>query len=262
MVDFLDTLAKDARKTIDEGYYEVPKQGSTEFRSLKKAILECIGVPIIAEVKVASLSLGVIKENADVEKIAVVMENSGVAGISVLTEPKHFRGSLKSFVKIRRRVELPLLMKDVITSPLQLEAASRIGANAVLLIQGLFDRRYCEYDVHEMIAYAHSRDLEVLLEVHSQHELLLARDTNADLMGINNRDLGTLEVSLETTKRIMEKNDLHGKVVVSESGIKTPADISFLRDQGVHAFLIGTSIMMSDNVEGQIREFRAAYGPS
>ena len=259
MADFLDTLGQDAKKTINEGYYKVAEQSPVKFLSLKKAILECKGVPIIAEIKVASPSLGMIKEKADVEKIAVDMENGGAVGISVLTEPKHFKGSLGSFVKVRQKVELPLLMKDIIIASSQLEAASKIGANAILLIQALFDRGYCEYGVDEMIAYAHSRNLEVLLEVHTEKEFLSALYTDADLIGINNRNLGTLEVNLETTRRIMKAFGSQGKIVVSESGIKTRDDLRLLRDHGVRAFLIGSSIMLSDDIGRAVEEFTAAY---
>jgi len=260
MVDFIDVLVRDVKKSIDKGYYEVTVQSTTTFVSLKKAILECKHAPIIAEVKVASPSLGVIRENADVEKIAMAMQNGGATGISVLTEPKHFKGSLSSFIKIRERVKLPLIMKDVIISKTQLEAASRNGANAVLLIEALFKRGYCECDIHSMIAYAHSRNLEVLLEAHTEDEFLLALNTDADLIGINNRNLETLKVNLETTKGILQKIDSPEKIIVSESGIKTPTDIRFLHEQGVHAFLIGSAIMASNDIEKKVREFVSAYG--
>ena len=126
-------------------------------------------------------------------------------------------------------------MKDIIISPTQLETASKIGANAVLLIEALFERKYCEYDVHEMIAQAQSKNLEVLLEAHNEDEFRSAVNSDADLIGINNRDLGTLEVDLGVTKRILEKNDAHGKIVVSESGVKTSADLRFLHECGAHA---------------------------
>ncbi len=259
MADFLDILGLDAKKTITEGYYEVAERNTVKFISLKKAILEAKGIPIIAEIKVASPSTGIIKEKADVENIAGGIESGGAVGISVVTEPKHFQGSLESFVKVRRKVKLPLLMKDIVVASLQLDAASKMGANAILLIQSLFDRGYCKHEVQEMISYAHSRDLEVLLEVHNENEFKSAIQTDADLIGINNRNLGTLEVNLETTKKIMNALDSKGKIVVSESGIKTRSDIEFLRDQGVRAFLIGSSIMLSNNIKRSVREFTTVH---
>jgi indole-3-glycerol phosphate synthase len=186
------------------------------------------------------------------------MEKGGAVGISVLTEPKHFQGSLRSLVEARKAVQLPILMKDIILSPLQLETAANLGANTVLLIEALFDRGYCDYGVHDMIGRAHSKGLEVLLEAHSAEEFRFAVATHADMVGINNRDLGTLKVDLNVTERILERNGAEGKIVISESGIKTPADLRFLRRCGAHAFLIGSAIMLSNNVENKVKEFVSA----
>jgi len=258
MADFLDVLARDAKETINEGYYAVSTQISTPSISLKKAILKSKNIPIITEIKVASPSLGTIRKGVNPKKVAVAMENGGAVGISVLTEPKHFEGSLVSLIKVRKAVKLPILMKDIIISLTQLETASKIGANTVLLIEALFERKYCECDLHEMIAQAQSKNLEVLLETHNEDEFQSAINSDADLIGINNRNLGTLKVDLEVTKKILEKNDAHKKIVVSESGIKTPADLHFLRGCGAHAFLIGSTIMMANNIEKKVKEFATA----
>jgi len=255
MADFLDVLARDAKETINNGYYEVSTQISTPSISLKKAIIENKNIPIITEIKAASPSLGTIKKIFSPEEVARAMEKGGAVGISVLTEPKHFKGSLFSLTKVRKAVKLPILMKDIIIRPTQLETASKIGANAVLFIEALFERKYCECDVHEMIAQAQSKNLEVLLETHNEDEFRSAINSNADLIGINNRDLGTLKIDLGVTKRILEENDAHGKIVVSESGIKTLADLRFLHECGAHAFLIGSAIMMADDIEKRVKEF-------
>jgi indole-3-glycerol phosphate synthase len=146
-------------------------------------------------------------------------------------------------------------MKDIIISPTQLEAAAKIGADAVLLIQTLFDRGYGECDVHEMIDQARFKNLEVLLETHTEQEFQRAIETKAPLIGINNRDLKTLRIDLGVTQRILKKNADHGKIVVSESGIQTPADLRFLWKCGAHAFLIGSAIMLADNIEKKVQEF-------
>jgi indole-3-glycerol phosphate synthase len=255
MADFLDVLARDAKETINKGYYEALTQTATSSISLKKAILETKNAPVITEIKAASPSAGTIRKNVKASRIAEDMEKGGAVAISVLTEPKHFKGSLRSLAEARKAVKLPILMKDIIISPKQLEAASKAGANAALLIQALFDRGHCECDVHEMIAKAHSRKLEVLLEAHNAAEFRHAVDSDADLVGINNRNLGTLKVDLNVTKNILEKNAAKGKVIVSESGINTPTDIRFLRECGACAFLIGSVIMLTDNVEKKVKEF-------
>ena len=132
---------------------------------------------------------------------------------------------------------------------------AQIGANAVLLIEALFEKGYCEMSVDKMIAFAHAKGLEVLLETHTEEEFQLAVETDADLIGINNRNLATLKIDLNTTKEILEKHKTNGKTVISESGIKTKADLQFLRDCGAKAFLIGSSIMLTENIEEKVKEF-------
>lgn len=258
MRDFLDKLAVDAKETVNHGYYKVTVQGTFSQVRLKTAIIENKQNAVITEVKAASPSRGTIRKSFDPQEVAVAMERGGATGISVLTEPKHFSGSLSCLTQIREAVELPILMKDIIVDPTQLEAASRIGANVVLLIEALFERGYCEHSLEEMIAKAHKRNLEVLLETHNEDEFQAAIETDADLIGINNRDLRTLKVNIGITERILKKIDKQGKVVVSESGIIAPVDISFLRGCGAQAFLIGSAIMMADNIQKKVKEFVTA----
>ena len=258
MADFLDKLAQTAKATVDSGYYEVLTEAATPRVSLKRAIQEAKNAPVITEIKAASPSAGTIRENIEPSSIAGSMEKGGAVGISVLTEPKHFNGSLRSLVEARRTVKLPLLMKDIILSRVQLEAASKLGANVVLLIQALFDRGYCDFKLDVMIATAHSKGLEVLLETHTAEEFRAAVGTHADLIGINNRNLATLKVDLNVTKQILEQNDTDGKIIVSESGVKSPADLRFLRLYGAQAFLVGSSVMLAGNVEEKVKELVSA----
>jgi indole-3-glycerol phosphate synthase len=127
-----------------------------------------------------------------------------------------------------------------------------------LLIKALFDRGYCECNLSYMISTAHSKNLEVLLETHTAEEFAVAVTTQADLVGINNRDLATLKVDLGVTKRILEQNNAKGRIVVSESGISTPADVRFLRQCGAQAFLVGSAVMLADNVEEKVMELVSA----
>ena len=255
MSDYIDTLAMDAALTIDSGYYHATDSKKQPKVSLKKAIQDCKTNPVIAEIKAASPSLGTIRCIINPKEIAQAMQRVGAVGISVLTEPIHFNGSLSNLSDVRAAVKLPILMKDIVIVPEQIEVAAQLGANAVLLIQALFDKRYCEMTVDKMVAYAHSKGLEVLLETHTVGEFKKAVETDADLIGINNRSLATLKIDLSTTKEILEKHGKAGKTVISESGIKTKADLQFLRDCGADAFLIGSSIMLSDNVEDKVKEF-------
>jgi indole-3-glycerol phosphate synthase len=255
MNDFLDTLAMDATKTIDSGYYQTSVSTKRAKISLKRAILECKGYPIITEIKAASPSLGTIRNPVNPKELAQAMEKGGAVGISVLTEPKHFHGSLSTLIQAREAVRLPILMKDIVIVADQIEVAAQIGADAVLLIEALFEKGCCETNVDKTIAFAHSRGLEVLLETHNESEFKLALETNADLVGINNRNLATLKIDLNTTKEILEKCPKSGKTVISESGVKTKADLKCLRNFGADAFLIGSSIMLADNVEEKVKEF-------
>jgi indole-3-glycerol phosphate synthase len=259
MPDFLDTLARDAEETVNEGYYEVSTQEAFSPISLRKAILDNKKNAVITEIKAASPSRGTIRKNFDPEKVAATMENGGATGISVLTEPKHFNGSLSYLTKVRKTVKLPILMKDIIINPIHLEAASKLGANAVLLIEALFERKYCKLSLDKMIAEAHSRNLEVLLETHNECEFQSAIETDADLVGINNRDLRTLKVDIKVTERILKRCATRGKIVVSESGVMTPSDLLFLRGCGAQAFLIGSAIMMAGNIEKKVKEFVTAH---
>ena len=261
MLDFLDTLAIDAKATVREGYYGEVAASKKVQASLRASILHRKAMPVIAEVKGASPSRGVIMDKLEPGQVAHAMARGGAVGISVLTEPKHFNGALGNITEVRRNVNLPVLMKDIIVDPTQLNAASLIGANAVLLIQSVFDRGYCRCSLNEMVTKAHSKDLEVLLETHNLDEFVRAVKTDADLVGVNNRNLGTLKVDLDVTKRILASCPGSGKIAVSESGINTPTDLCFLWGCGAQAFLIGSSIMLADNVESKVREFVDAKCP-
>lgn len=258
MGDFLDVLAAEAGKTIARGYYDIDGEADRSKRSLRKDIEACPLTPIISEVKKASPSLGLIRTKIDAAEAALAMEAGGAIGISVLTEPEHFGGSLGSIRMIRKAVELPVLMKDIVVSPAQVNSAFKLGADAILLIEAIFERGLGTCDLDTMIEHAHRLGLEVLLEAHTSDEFEKALGRNADLIGINNRDLKTLNVDLRVTGRILGKNDPGDRIVVSESGIKTPEDIHRLRGAGARAFLIGSAIMQSDDIGSAVRRFATA----
>ena len=258
MADFLDQLVNDAERTLRAGYYNVQPSEPHASVSLKACIERCRGNPVITEVKGASPSLGSIRENIDPTGIAHAMEAGGASGMSVLTEPKHFNGSLEYLQEIRGATGLPLLMKDIIVSPEQIKVGANLGADVVLLIKVVFDRGYGHVSLDSMIYEAHARGVEVLLETHDAEEFTEALGTEADHVGINNRNLGTLEVDLGATVRILEGHRGVDKTIVSESGIMTPGDLLFLKGCGAKAFLIGSAIMASGNVEETVRGFVTA----
>jgi indole-3-glycerol phosphate synthase len=260
MVDFLKILVKDALETVRSGYYNINfKVGKISSRaSLRGSIISCLHAPIIAEVKPVSPSYGMLRQITDISKLAGEIEDGGAVGISVLTEPKHFGGSLTSLADVKRHIKLPVLMKDIIVDPIQIEAAANIGADAILLIYSVFRGGYVEYSPNDFINLAHSKGLEVLLEVHTKGEFLSAIETDADLIGVNNRDLSTLRVDLNVTRNVLSGVGACDKITVSESGIRSVEDIRILRSYGARAFLIGSAIMLADNVKEKIRELMLA----
>ncbi|MCW4020550.1 MAG: indole-3-glycerol-phosphate synthase, partial [Candidatus Bathyarchaeota archaeon] len=146
MPDFLDELAKNALRSVQEGFYETFLEKVFSPGSLKDAILKCKRAPVISEIKFASPSTGTLRKSFDIKRTARDMEEGGAVGISVLTEPKHFKGHIRFILEAREQVKVPILMKDIILSHAQIDAASRVGANAILLIQALFERDYCKED--------------------------------------------------------------------------------------------------------------------
>jgi len=255
MSDFLDILAADAKKTVSEGYYQIDYDAPHSALSLRRAIEECPMNAVISEIKKASPSLGSIRPRIDPAVIALEMVAGGATGISVLTEPVHFKGELDSIRRVREAVKAPILLKDILIDPTQVEAASSTGADVILLIKALFDRGHSQYGLDEIIVLAHGMGLEVLLETHTDQEFRGALQSDADLIGINNRNLKTLEVDLGVTERILESYDLEDKVIVSESGVKTPQDLLRMKGTGARAFLIGSALMQANNIREAVRRF-------
>ena len=193
---------------------------------------------IIAEIKRASPSEGAIKSGADPIEVARKYEEAGAACLSVLTDKQFFGGSLDDLVSARASVGLPVLRKDFTLDRYHLLQASAHGADAVLLIVAALT----DAELSDLMTHAKALNLDVLVEVHDEAELDRALALDADLIGVNNRNLKTLEVSLETSLRLAKRLP-PGVVAVSESGIRTKDDIARLRDVGYRAFLIGTTLM-------------------
>ncbi len=160
-------------------------------------------------------------------------------------------------MKVREAVDVPLLMKDIMIDNIQIDAAEKIGADYMLLIQSLFDQGFLN-EIDEFVDYGHKKGLKILLEVHTKQEFENALKTKADLIGINNRNLDTLEIDLKTTEKVLEGFE-KSRPILSESGIENAEDIEYLKKCGADAFLIGSSIMKSDNIEEQVKRLASAY---
>lgn len=257
--DFLQLLCNDARRRVAEGYYEVgPPEFDFRAESLREAILSCRGNAVIAEFKRASPSLGSIAEDAQPELRVRAMERGGACGISVLTAREWFQGSLQDLMLARRCSKLPILMKDVVVSLEQIWAAHVLGAQAVLLILRAFKRGYTSVSLTGAMRAARDYSLEVLLEACGREELQEALGTDAELVGVNSRDLSSLKVDKRVFVEALRGVEIDDRVVVAESGIETAEDIRYLRGLGYRAFLVGTSIMRAEDVEAKTRELVSA----
>lgn len=200
------------------------------------------GLSVIAEVKKASPSKGLIQPDFDPVKIALAYEKSGANAISCLTEESYFQGSAKYLEDIRKSVNIPILRKDFIISSYQIYHAKAMGSDAVLLIAAVLD----DSRLKEFYDIAKSLSLDVLAESHTEEEVTRLIDLGFDIIGINNRNLKTFEVSLENTNRLIKLiPENSGIVTVCESGIKDNADMRFARDCGAYGVLIGETLMRS-----------------
>jgi len=221
--------------------------------SLKDAIIQkqrTHAHPVIAELKFASPSRGIIRRETKPEDVATELVQGGCCALSVLTEPEYFSGCSATIPAIRDKVTVPILRKDFIVHEQQLDETRALGADAVLLIAGILGD-----ETGYFVEATKKRGLEPLLEVHTRQEARMAVDTGAELIGINNRDLRTFKTDLSTTKRIAPLIHQAGRTVVSLSGMIWPCDIRFM-SQYADGFLIGSSIMSSKNpgkrVEGLV----------
>lgn len=247
----LAKLAENSRQAVADGVYEIgPSMGrcGTPF---DKALGNAKGAAIISEIKFASPSQGTIRGTEDPAGIATKMVAGGAAALSVLTQPHLFGGSPAYFMKVREAVSVPMLMKDIVVDYRQVDAAVRMGADCVLLIQAVFDAGHAA-DISSFTDRAHRGGIQVLLEVHDRAELEAALATDCDIIGVNNRNLDTLEISLETTRLVLAGYD-DPRPAISESGIRSPEDVRYLRNCGADAFLVGTGIMAQGNVKGGVR---------
>lgn len=222
----------------------------TPTKSFKKALaFETLAV--ICEVKKASPSKGLIRKKFEPVEIAKEYETAGANAISCLTEEYYFQGSSEYLKEIRKSVNIPILRKDFIFDEYQIYEARVMGADAILLIAGVLDTQ----KLIEFSRIAKSLGLDCLVEVHNKEELVFALEANAEIIGINNRNLKTFDVDLETTKRL-SKLIPKGKIIVSESGIATNADMKSAKQFGANAVLIGETLMRSDSISNTIKQLR------
>lgn len=221
-------------------------------RGFSRALTRYGGVAIIAEVKKASPSKGIISANFDPQAIALNYQKNGAQAVSVLTDVDFFQGSLKYLLQVRSTINLPVLRKDFIIDPLQIEEASAHGADAILLIAAILSQSQIS-DYQQM---AKELGMDSLVEIHDEDDLDKALGAEAELIGINNRNLNDFSVDINTTFRL--KKIIPDTVpVVSESGLASAADLALLKEHDICAALIGESLMRAGHDSPLLQSLRS-----
>jgi indole-3-glycerol phosphate synthase len=218
-------------------------------RDFKESISANGPIALIAETKKASPSAGIIRESDDLGRIAGAYQAGGASAISVLTEAHFFQGALSHLRQVKEAVSLPVLQKDFIIDPFQIYEGRMAGADAILLIAAILDPS----QLRELAELAVGLGLVPLVEIHDEEDLKKISGLDLGLIGINNRNLKTLEVNLETTFRLIEKV-CPGAMVISESGIKNRKDVKRLQEAGVKGILVGEVLMRAADPAFKIRE--------
>jgi len=213
------------------------------------AALRGNNIKLIAEVKKASPSKGLLCPDFKPVETAQIYEQSGAAAISVLTEVNHFQGSLEYLAAIRERVSLPLLRKDFIFDEYQIYESAASGADALLLISAILSPE----QLRNLLKLSYSLAMPCLVEVHDEREMKKALQSGAEIIGINNRDLNTFKTDIETTRRLRPLVP-RGKIVVSESGISRSDDVIKLKAWGVDAVLVGEALVTAADIPARIKE--------
>jgi len=253
---FLERVAGIKREEVDRrkasvSLGEIKERISTlpPSKSLLESILKNGPMALIAEIKQASPSAGIIHARADIPGIARAYEAAGACAISVLTEKHFFGGELNHLRQVKEVVSLPVLQKDFIVDPFQIYEGRAAGADAVLLIAAML----APDQMQEFAGLARNVGLVPLVEVHNEEDLEKISGLDLPLIGVNNRNLKTLEVDLETTFRLLDRIAAGG-VVISESGIRSREDVKRLQQAGVKAILVGEVLMRSPDPATKVRE--------
>lgn len=249
-------------KIIKEKEKEVARlQGQTfALSNLKKVpsvkqLFKQEQINIIAEIKRASPSKGTINQAVDPVKQAQRYETLGATAISVLTDQPFFNGSMEDLKAVREAVNLPILCKDFMIDPIQIDQAKAAGANIILLIVGALDGDQLTSLYH----YAKDQALDVLVEVHDEYEMERALKLGAEIIGINNRDLKTFTVDLTTTAKLANMVTDPNITLVSESGIRTKADVIQVAKAGAKAILVGETLMRADDLSTTFKELMIPF---
>ncbi|NTW05735.1 MAG: indole-3-glycerol phosphate synthase TrpC [Peptococcaceae bacterium] len=238
------------RKNIDLIEFKSRAEAITSVRSLKSAMTNSKRPTLLAEVKKASPSKGIIREKFNVHEIAKTYTNNGADGISVLTDEKFFQGSPEYLLKVREATLLPILRKDFIIDTAQIYQSRILGADAILLICAILSLN----QLKEFKEIAEGLGLECLVEVHNEQEMDMAMEVNADLIGINNRNLNNFQVDIDTSFNLSKRISDPSVTLISESGISSRQVMKALYDGGVDGVLVGEALMSAADLGSKVRE--------
>lgn len=216
------------------------KELNIEKRSLINSLSKKNGIHIIAEIKRSSPSLGIIKQNLDIAKMAISYQEAGSSAISIVTDETYFSASWKDIRKIKSITNLPILAKDFIIHPIQLELLKKAGADSVLFIMRILD----EDTYFNLFEKAKELNLDVLVEVHNLEDIKFATKLPITMIGVNRRDLKNLTINKDLAKQLFDYLPKQA-IKIAESGIENPAEIEHLRNIGYNACLIGTALLKS-----------------
>jgi indole-3-glycerol phosphate synthase len=249
LVEILVEKRKEVDRIRERGLSAHRGNGIPPIRDFKAAISVPSKINLIAEIKFASPSTGVVHRRKDPLKIGQIYEEAGAAAISLLTDNKFFEGDINHLPRLKKAISLPILRKDFIIDEIQVEESFLYGADAILLIARILSQQ----QLKRLLGTCQELGLDSLIEVHDRNDLEKAIECRAEIVGINNRNLDSFEVNLSTTIKLAPLVP-ENHIVVSESGVRTGKDIHLLRKSGVRAVLVGSSIMKSDNMAEKVRE--------
>ena len=252
----LSRIIEDKRRVVEEAKRLKPQEALiSQIRNIsarsafKKNISRPHHINLIAEMKKASPSKGILRGDFNPARIAVTYQAHGASAISVLTDERFFEGKLEHIKIVKEHVSLPVLRKDFIIDEYQIYESVAAGADAILLIAELLSAK----ELSNFYDCATSLGLDALVEVHNEEDIEKTLAANAEIIGINNRDLHTFKVDLGVTQKLLRMIPA-GKVRVSESGIKTYEDVMFLKSMGINAVLIGEAFMEASDIGAKMRE--------
>lgn len=236
---------------LEQSFSQYP--GPRGFARALQAKIDIGQSAVIAEIKKASPSKGLLRDPFEPVDIAHSYARGGAACLSILTDRDFFQGHEDYLVAVRAECDLPVIRKDFLIDPYQITEARAIGADCVLLIAAALDPAQMK-DLHDQ---ARELGMDVLVEVHDMEEMEAALKLDTPLIGVNNRNLHTFDVTLETTLALKDAAD-EGRILITESGILEPTDVQLMNDNGIHAFLVGEAFMRAEDPGTRLREFFGA----